>query len=372
MSVQELSEKSSLLEQRHFPVDPPWRDLWASVLFGFHLCALLALTIYGSLLPAVPYVNGSGFWLVNWLASLHGRHFVFVLLLLGCSSCISLCWGLFLIALLRGSALAVIYISCIFSICFALAMTIYWFVVGPIYVAVVSLLLLLGTVLFLVFGFKRIPFTAILLSTVSVICKQYPGLLFQNLVSSLFWLCYLGLFIAASVFSARIVVLQGWHLIPLLLAFFWTQQVTQNFAHVTASGIVGCWYFREQNENPTLGALYRAATSSFGSICFGSLIVGLIKTFDAVCRMLLMANHEIISFFVRLLLSLIGNIFFFFFFFFLSLTLVNEERLVEWFNTYAFTYCAIYGLGYVESAKRSWKLLLRRFGSAIINDSLVI
>jgi hypothetical protein len=100
------------------------------------------------------------------------------------------------------------------------------------------------------------------------------------------------------------------------------------------------------------GSMYRAATTSFGSICFGSLIVGVLKTIDGVCRILLFANHQIISFFVGLVLSLI-------------------EALVEWFNTYAFAYIAIYGFNYITAAKKSWRLLLNRGGRAMVNDSLV-
>jgi hypothetical protein len=202
----------------------------------------------------------------------------------------------------------------VFAITLSLSVTVYLFIAGPLYAAVVSLFFSLLNVVFLAVAYRRIPFTAQLLGTVAHIVKQIPGLVVQNIVSSGFWLLYLGLFFAASSLSNRIEVLQGWHLIPMLLTFFWTQQVSQNFAHVVAAGVTASWYFSKNVERPTLGALYRAATTSFGSICFGSLIVGLLKTFDAVLRLILFADHPIINFFVRLFLALI-------------------EALVEWFNT---------------------------------------
>lgn len=58
-----------------------------------------------------------------------------------------------------------------------------------------------------------------------------------------------------------------------------TTQVLANVVHVTNSGVVGTWYFRQDRmpARPTLGALGRSLTSSFGSICLGSLLVAMIQ-----------------------------------------------------------------------------------------------
>ena len=47
------------------------------------------------------------------------------------------------------------------------------------------------------------------------------------------------------------------------------------------------------------------------------------------------------------------------------------ERLVTWFNTYAWSYVAIYGYPYMESAKKAWNLLMDKGFKPLVNDSLV-
>jgi hypothetical protein len=245
MSLQEMDEKSLLIgDEVHFPPILHFRDVWASVLFFLHVVCLVVLAIYCSFLPPVNYrAAPNEFWLVAWLASLHGRHLYFLLMLLGICGLIGVVWGLFLVVLLRSSAVAMIWLSCILTIVFSLATSIYLFVLGAYLPAAVGLVWTVLIVVFLALCHRVIPFTAVFLSTVAHVAKLFPGLLLQSLVSMAVWLVYLVLFFSASTLSTRIEALQGWHLIPMLLFFFWTQQVTQNFSHTVASGICASWYF---------------------------------------------------------------------------------------------------------------------------------
>ena len=61
-------------------------------------------------------------------------------------------------------------------------------------------------------------------------------------------------------------------------------QVLQNVVHVTITGVACTWYFMSRNmpSYPTLGALRRSLTSSFGSICLGSLVVALLQLLRAI------------------------------------------------------------------------------------------
>jgi len=60
--------------------------------------------------------------------------------------------------------------------------------------------------------------------------------------------------------------------------------------HVTVSGVFATYYFLAGTpamvSSPTSAAAGRALGKSFGSICFGSLLVALIKTIRAICRQL--------------------------------------------------------------------------------------
>merc|ERR1712025_308642 len=71
---------------------------------------------------------------------------------------------------------------------------------------------------------------------------------------------------------------------------------------------------------------------SFGSVCLGSLIVAFLQAVRAILRCI--------------------------------------ERLIRYFNKYAFAQCAIYGTSFVTSAKATWNLFMTRGLTAIINDDL--
>jgi hypothetical protein len=78
-------------------------------------------------------------------------------------------------------------------------------------------------------------------------------------------------------------------MIGLLFAFYWTQQVVQNIMHVTTAGIVGSWWFSAMADpsfcSPTVtSSLSRSLTYSFGSICFGSLLVAVFQTLEKLAR----------------------------------------------------------------------------------------
>jgi hypothetical protein len=75
----------------------------------------------------------------------------------------------------------------------------------------------------------------------------------------------------------------GGYVFLLLLALFWSQQVFQNTNHVVVAGVVSTWWFVPSEASSccsvaTKDSFVRATTSSFGSICFGSLLVAIIQT----------------------------------------------------------------------------------------------
>ena len=71
----------------------------------------------------------------------------------------------------------------------------------------------------------------------------------------------------------------------LLLSLFWTSQVIKNVSHTTTAGVVAAWWFQTDRKHATKRAFVRAITTSFGSICLGSLIVAFLQAVRAVCRM---------------------------------------------------------------------------------------
>merc|ERR1711916_181509 len=91
-------------------------------------------------------------------------------------------------------------------------------------------------------------------------------------------------------------------------------------------------------DSPLLGALRRATTTSFGSVCFGSLVVAILKTIRSLIRFMLNASdNQFLAFVINCILGCI-------------------ESLMEIFNQYAFAEVA-FGKSYIRAAKDTWDLL---------------
>ena len=104
-------------------------------------------------------------------------------------------------------------------------------------------------------------------------------------------------------------------------------------------------------------SIFRAITTSFGTICFGSLIEAVIRALSAIVRYLQRQNRDNAVVYallcvLRCILDCIGDI-------------------VEYINSYAFVFVALYGQSYLESAKSCYNLFKSRGIEALINDDLV-
>lgn len=102
---------------------------------------------------------------------------------------------------------------------------------------------------------------------------------------------------------------------------------------------------------PTLGALKRALTVSFGSICYGSLAITPFQLFRSLIR------------------STIGELSVFCGF--IDIILDGVDGIVRYFNHYAFVNIAVYGKPFCEAGEEGWDLLKERGVIKIANDSLV-
>lgn len=131
----------------------------------------------------------------------------------------------------------------------------------------------------------------------------------------------------------------------------------QNVVHVTVSGVFGSWYFMNGcvPRAPTLGALRRALTTSFGSICLGSLLVAIVQL---VRELIEGARRQQGSLLGALLLCCV------------SCAVGCVEWLIERFNAFAFVQVAVYGRGFVEAAKATVQLVKSSGATALINWNL--
>lgn len=241
---------------------------------------------------------------------------------------------------------------------------------------------------------KRIPFAKLLLQVVIDVSKHHPsvyavviiGLIVQTAVS--IWYAYVTVAIYVtyspnspacatnSCSSGKVTGL----IVYSTFSYIWLSQVIANVTLATlAGGVYGGWYYLgPRAKKGTSGAgvngdgqstgipskanlksFVRAATTSLGSIAFGSLIVTLLE----LLRMLLQAftNEQMQQ--GDTIGAIIGCC--------ATCCVGFIDWMVQFFNRYAYIEIALYGKAYLSAAKDAWNLLKKRGVDALVNDSLV-
>ena len=127
-------------------------------------------------------------------------------------------------------------------------------------------------------------------------------------------------------------------------AAYWITEWLKNTIHVINSGVYGAWFFAPNNppKGATRGAARRALTYSFGSISFGSLVVAIIQFLRQLCSVAQASTANS------------GNIATDCAFCILRCILGIIEWAIQFINRYAFSYIALYGKSYIQSAKATW------------------
>lgn len=213
----------------------------------------------------------------------------------------------------------------------------------------IGIMFLVNLIIYLVFR-SRIPFASTLLEVSSHIATSYPATIampYFSVLAQLLYICLVGSTAVSLVNVPHDTIRNiGW--LYTTFSLFWFSEVAKNVVHVTICGVSASWYYLLGTPNmpssPTLGSFKRAMTTSFGSICYGSLLVAIIKLLKAL------ASKK--NAFLRCILSIV-------------------ERLMKYFNTYAFAQVAIYGKSYCEAAKSTWELIEHSGIQAVINDSII-
>jgi len=211
------------------------------------------------------------------------------------------------------------------------------------------------TVIYFFLVRNRIPFAIEILKSVVLVVQGYPATQLTAYLSILVQIIWAGLWLFTLVLSQRFVGGPGLAaFIFLIFSFYWVFEVIKNVVHVTVSGVVATVYFMGDMmpQNPTLDALNRSLTTSFGSICLGSLIVSIIKTIRTLVRLMRTKSNSYIFCLADCLLGCI-------------------DSLVRYFNHYAYCQVAIYGKSFVEAAKSTWRLFQTAGFEAIANDNLI-
>ncbi|CAH0513972.1 unnamed protein product [Peronospora belbahrii] len=137
----------------------------------------------------------------------------------------------------------------------------------------------------------------------------------------------------------------------LLLSFYWGLQVFKNVAHTTVAGTVATFWYNAESSGATGASLKRSMTSSFGSICFGSLIVAFLQALRALAE----NGRQEGSALACVAECILGCL----------------QSIMEYFNRWAYVYVGIYGYKFTQAGKAVFELFKQRGFDAIINDDLI-
>ncbi|TFJ83943.1 hypothetical protein NSK_005038 [Nannochloropsis salina CCMP1776] len=150
----------------------------------------------------------------------------------------------------------------------------------------------------------------------------------------------------------------GW-LVVLLAGFLWGGAVVRNVGHCTVSGTVGTWWVsgRERGAASVGSHFRRSLSTSFGSICLGSLLVALVQTARHILLNAHRANQRTVQ--SNTITAMLGCL------------LVLVDRALAWFNRYALVYVALYGLDFMSAGKATTELFRARGVTALVNDTMI-
>ncbi|EPY24959.1 hypothetical protein AGDE_12086 [Angomonas deanei] len=216
--------------------------------------------------------------------------------------------------------------------------------------------------LFLYLVQDRLEFSGVMLTCTAKILRRHKGLfilaLFMVLLTVGF--CILAIYLILPPILRGLADEQNQfdtsYIIFVIFGVFWVQEVMRNVMHVTSCGVVATWYFAGEARlppSPIKSSFTRAVTTSIGSICFGSLLVAVVRFLRFLVETSRSAADD--NNFLSCIFDCI---------------LHCVESLVSYFNEYAFVHVAVYGCGYVDAAKKTIALVRQCFFAGIFNDCL--
>jgi hypothetical protein len=195
-----------------------------------------------------------------------------------------------------------IKVAVLFNVAMAALVAVYGFYIGQTIVGVIGLIFLALMVCYAYAVWSRIPFATANLRTATTAVRancsvSFIAYIFTALAFAWFVLWSLAMAaiqkdVLGCVEQDGVTVCENLNygvMFLLFVSLFFTAEVLKNCTHVTVSGVVASWWFEPQNNGfcgaSVLGSFLRTITTSFGSICFGSLLVAIIQAVRQLVEM---------------------------------------------------------------------------------------
>jgi len=147
-----------------------------------------------------------------------------------------------------------------------------------------------------------------------------------------------------------------------VFVYFWVAAFFSGVFQVSIAGGMATWYFsrdlnyRGNSASPTLRSLFRAFTTSFGSIALGSLLLAIVKFIQFLLTVTKKANmkNRFVVFIISCIQCCLGCV----------------QRIVQFIDRFAYIYIAMHGESFFTSAKNVCSLISRNMFSAVVVDFL--
>jgi len=145
----------------------------------------------------------------------------------------------------------------------------------------------------------------------------------------------------------------------MLLFFFWTAEVLRNIVVVTTVGVVALWWTGQNSMLAVPMSFCRATTWNLGAICFGSLLIAIVKTLEAVIAFLEKQAKKSGNKIAEYALMCIGCI------------MKCLEECIKYMTAYAFCFVGIYGHSFMKAGYEVLVCIATDLPLLITNDGLV-
>eukprot|EP00796_Vickermania_ingenoplastis_P005145 gene5145-3695_t len=334
-----------------------WKDVWAGVLF---LCFFIMTFVWG-IVNMVTYKEPSVQFTDKTFMGIDEPYLLLGAIILS-SFAFAVATSCIAVILMTCFPKGMIYMANILSILLMIAGAVLCFLYINIITGILMSILALLNLLWFYFARRRIPFAAAVMRASTRVLSRYKAIfglkilmLIVVIVFSIFW----SFALIRSMDHAEQDTFTGFDTFVVLLfvfTFYWVMQVLPNVMLVTTSGVTATWYFvgfDNMPQNPTLKSFRRATTTSFGSICFGSLIVAVIQFLRWLAESASRNGEG--GFLACCLVCLLSCL----------------EGMAQYFNTYAYVHIAMYGYGYISAAKHTFQLFKQCLFAALFNDCLI-
>jgi len=148
------------------------------------------------------------------------------------------------------------------------------------------------------------------------------------------------------------------------ISYYWTYRVLMNVVQVTAAGVIGSWWFKPKSsccDESVFISFFNAIFLSFGSICFGSLVIGPIRFVRQVAAFMRPTRDESTAFMcfhecVYCIQDCLTR---------------GVDNMYDYFNPWAYTYVGLYSYGLLDAGHNATILFRKRGWSMIVSDDLI-